>query len=118
MSFTTETEQKNKIPFSDVNAICEQGEFITSVYRKPTFSGVYTYLDSFLLDTYKIDVTYTLTNRCFRICSNLSMFHQQLILLRKMNVQKTSLIDVSSCSWTEFTSSKKRFLQLKRSLWD
>ena len=40
MSFTIETEQNNKISFLDVNVIREQGKFITSVYRKPTFSGV------------------------------------------------------------------------------
>ena len=84
MSFTIETEQKNKISFLDVNVIREQGEFITSVYRKSTFSGVYTHLDSFLPDTYKIGMIYTLANRCFRICSSWSMFHEQLILLREI----------------------------------
>ena len=84
MSFTIETEQENKISFLDVNVIREQGEFITSVYRKPTFSGVYTHFDSFLPDTYKIGMIYTLANRCFRICSSWSMFHQQLILLREI----------------------------------
>ena len=69
MSFTIETEQNNKISFLDVNVIREQSKFITSVYRKPTFSGVYTHLhlDSFLSDTYKIGVIYNLVNRCFRI---------------------------------------------------
>ena len=47
MSFTIETEQENKISFLDVSVIREQGEFITSVYRKPTFSRVYTHFDSF-----------------------------------------------------------------------
>ena len=59
-------------------------KFTTSVYRKPTFSGVYTHFDSFLPDTYKIGMIYTLANRCFRICSSWSMFHQQLILLREI----------------------------------
>ena len=40
ISFTIETEQNNKISFLDVNVIREQGKFITSVYQKPTFSGV------------------------------------------------------------------------------
>ena len=54
MSFTIETEQINKISFLDFNVICEQGKFIKGVYRKPTFSGVFTHFDSFLPDTYKI----------------------------------------------------------------
>ena len=84
MSFTIETEPENKISFLDVSVIREQGEFTTSVYRKPTFSGVYTHFDSFLPDIYKIGMIYTLANRCFRICSSWSMFHQQLILLREI----------------------------------
>ena len=59
MPFTIETEQNNKISFLDVNVIREQGKFVTSVYRKITFSGVYTLFDSFLPDTYKIGMIYT-----------------------------------------------------------
>ena len=77
-----ETEQNNKISFLDVNVLCEQGKFITSVYRKP--SGICTHFGSFLRDTYKIGMIYTLVNRCFRICCNWSMFHQQLTLLREI----------------------------------
>ena len=67
MSLTTETEQNNKISFLDVKVIRQQGKFITSAYQKPTFSGVYSHFDSFLLDTYKAGMIYTLVNRCFRI---------------------------------------------------
>ena len=70
MSFTIETEQNNKISFLDVNVISEQGRFVTSVYRKTTFSGVCIHFDSLLTDTYKTDMIYTLINRCFRICSS------------------------------------------------
>ena len=83
MSFTIETKQNNKISFLDVNVIWQQGKFVTSVYQKPT-SGVYTHFYSFLPDTYKIGMIYTLINRCFQICSSCSRFHQQLILLRGM----------------------------------
>ena len=85
MSFTIETEQNNKMSFLDVDVIREQGKFITSVYQKLTFSNVYTHLVSFLPDTYKIGMICTLVNRCSRICSSWSMFHQQLILLRDIS---------------------------------
>ena len=84
MRFTMETEQNNKISFLYVNVICEQSKFITSVYQIPTFGGVYTHFDSFLPDTWKIGMIYTLGNICFRICSSWSMFHQRLTLLREM----------------------------------
>ena len=32
MPFTNETKQNNKISFLGVNAICEHGKFITSIY--------------------------------------------------------------------------------------
>ena len=59
MSFTIETNYNNKISFLDVNVICKQVKFITSVCRKPTFSGVYTNFDNFLPDKFKIGIIYT-----------------------------------------------------------
>ena len=53
----------------DVNVIREQGKLMTSVYRKPNFSALYTPFDSFLSDTYKFDMIYTFANRCFQVCS-------------------------------------------------
>ena len=122
MSFTTETEQNNKISFLDVKVIREPGNFITSVYRKPIFSGVCTNFDSFIPDTYKIGMIYTLVNRCFRICSSWSMFHQQFILLREIfqkNGYPENFIDrCFKLFLNRVHISKKRFLQLKRSLCD
>ena len=43
-----ETEKKNKLFFLDVEIILEQGKFTTAIYRKPTFSGVYSNFESFL----------------------------------------------------------------------
>ena len=43
--------------------------FTTSVYRKPIFSGVYTHFYSFSPSAYKFGAVYTLTYRCFLICS-------------------------------------------------
>ena len=48
MSFTTEREKQNRMSVLDIAIICEDKTFTTSVYRKPTFSGVYTQFDSFL----------------------------------------------------------------------
>ena len=75
MPFTLEIEQNNKISFLDVNVICEQGKFITNVYRKSTFSSGFIHFDNFSPDTYKIGMIYSLVNRYFLICSSWSMFH-------------------------------------------
>ena len=58
--------------------------FTTSVYRKPTFSGVYTHFDSFLSSTYKFGSVYTLAYRSFRICSSLTKLHNELVCLKKI----------------------------------
>ena len=112
----------NKISFLDVNVIREQGKFIISVYRKTNFQSCKMGFDSFIPDTYKISMIYTLVNRCFRICSSWSMFHQQLILLREIfqkNGYPENFIDrCFKLFLNRVHISKKRFLQLKRSLCD
>ena len=60
--FAIETEQNNKISFLDVNVSREQGKFTKSVSRKPTFSGLCTHFYSFLPNTYRIGIIYTLVN--------------------------------------------------------
>ena len=101
MSFTIETEQNNKITFLDVNVIREEGKFATNVYKKLLlvvqhpfhFHFIFnlfnvdklTYIfDSFLPDTYEFGKILTLLNRYFWICSNWSMLHPRLTLLKEI----------------------------------
>ena len=44
-----ETEKENKLSFLDVEVILEKGKFTTTIYQKPTFSGVYSNFESFYL---------------------------------------------------------------------
>ena len=60
ISFTIENKKDNRMSFLDVKIICEKDNFPTSVYRKPTFSGIYTHFDSFLPSSNKIDLVHTL----------------------------------------------------------
>ena len=46
--------------FLDVQIIREDKTFTNSVYRKPTFSRVYTQFDSFFPSTYKFSTVYAL----------------------------------------------------------
>ena len=55
---------------------------MTTVYRKPTFSGVYTHFDSFLPPVYKVGMIYTLAYRYFKICSVWTKFHAELNFLK------------------------------------
>ena len=47
MSFSMETKKENKLAFLDVEVIPEQGKFTTTIYQKPTFSGVYKCVTSY-----------------------------------------------------------------------
>ena len=49
-----ETEKENNLSFLDVELIHEQGKFRTTIYRKPTFSGVYSNFESFLPSVYNL----------------------------------------------------------------
>ena len=81
ISLTIENEKGNRMSFLDVNIIREKEKFTTSVYRKPRFSGVYACFDSFLPSSNKIVLLYTLLYRCFRICSDWTKFHLELVKL-------------------------------------
>ena len=60
MKFSFEEEKNGKLSFLDVEVSGEGNKSATNVYRKPTFSGVYTHFDSFLLTKYKFGIIYTL----------------------------------------------------------
>ena len=59
------------------------GKFRTTVYRKPTFSGIYGNFESLLPSVYKFGMVYTLVYRCFRICSEWTQFHSKLTFLKR-----------------------------------
>ena len=82
MLFSHKVERDGKLSFLDVNVFHEEGQFITNVYCKPTFSGVYTHFGSFLPATYKFGMVYILAYRCFRICSDWTKFNQELRFLK------------------------------------
>ena len=69
LKFTFEVEQNNSFSFLDVKICRENDRFTTSIYRKPTFSGVFTHFDSFIPTLYKHGLVNTLIFRCFKICS-------------------------------------------------
>jgi len=50
IKFTIEFKQNNEIPFLDILVKrCPNNTFVTSIYRKKTFTGLYTKWDSFTL---------------------------------------------------------------------
>ena len=82
LSFSFEQEMNGKFLLLDVEVSRQQGKFVTTVYRKPTFSGVYIHFDSFLPTVYKVGMIYTLAYRCLKTCSDWTKFHEELNFLK------------------------------------
>ena len=69
LKFTIEKEQNNSLHFLDVLVEKEGTGFLTSIYRKPTFTGQYIRWNSFSPKTRKISLIKTLVHRALMICS-------------------------------------------------
>ena len=82
INFTFETEADDALPFLEVNVFRSESGFITSIYRKPTFSGIYTNYDSFIPDLYKRNLVSTLLFRAFKICSSWDLIHKEVVGLK------------------------------------
>ena len=90
--FSFEQEKNGKLSFLDIEVSREKGKFVTTVFRKPTFSGVYTHFGSFLPTIYKFGMVYTLAYRCFKICSDWNKFPEELSFLKQYFKNRVSFV--------------------------
>ena len=65
INFSFEMEKDGQMPFLDVNVFHENGKFVTNVYRKETFTRVYTNLPCFIPLKPKFRLDYTLLHPAF-----------------------------------------------------
>ena len=68
--FTMEEENCYKLPFLDVLVERDELAFLTSVYRKPTFTGIYLSWDAFAPQSKKLNLIKCLFFRALNICSD------------------------------------------------
>ena len=68
-SITSELEKDGKLPFLDIEISRSNGKFSTSVYSKPTFTGLFTHFHSFIPLAYKRSLVSSLLHRIFNLCS-------------------------------------------------
>ena len=69
LRFTFEKESNLALPFLDVLVVKSPLKFITSIYRKPTFTGQYLRWNSFSPRKRKTNLFLTLTHWALAICS-------------------------------------------------
>ena len=81
IKFTCEVENNDTLPFLDVLVSRKSGSFTTSVYRKPTFTGLGMQYLSFIPEGFKRNSIKTLLYRCYEVCSNWISFHKEIEFL-------------------------------------
>ena len=97
ISFTYEKANNGSLSFLDIlikNTNSHQ--FITSVFRKKTYTGLLTNFLSYVPFTYKLALVKTLINRAYHICNNWQLFHQNIIELKRIlgrNMFPPKLVD-------------------------
>ena len=84
IKFTFEGEADNTLSFLDVNVRSTADQFVTSVFRKQTFSGLSTNYFSSIYFKYKAACLVTLFFRAFRISSTYEIFHVEVEKLRTL----------------------------------
>ena len=94
--FTSEKEENGTLPFRDLKIERKNSTLSTSIYRKPTFTGLLSRFDSFTPDKYKDNLFATLVHRGFKLCSSFLSFDIKVNFLKsllKQNGYPLSLIE-------------------------
>ena len=82
IKFTKELENNQSLPFLDVLIKrSSDNSLTTSVYRKPTFSGLYLNWSSFVPKAFKRSLVSGLLHRAWRLCSSFELFHAEVTFL-------------------------------------
>ena len=72
-------ELDNSLQFLDIYITHnDDGTLSTSIYRKPTFSGLYPKWNSYVPKQFKTGLINCLLNRAWKKCSNFDLFHQEI----------------------------------------
>ena len=84
INFTFETESNSSLPFPDIQITRHNDCISTSVYHKPSFTGLFTNFHSFIPFSFKKGLILSLLHCFFNICSNYENFHEELETFKKI----------------------------------
>ena len=93
INFTVEKENVGSLSFLDVKICRKNDTFNTSVYRKPTFSVVFTNYESFIPTYQKRRLLHTLLHRNFNICCDFKTFHFEIDHLKSILIKKQLTVE-------------------------
>ena len=81
MRFSNEVQDELTLNFLDILIRREDG-FVTSIYRKPTFSGIYSHFNSYAPLIYKRGLIECLVFRIVHLCSSWSIINHEINQLK------------------------------------
>jgi len=85
IKFTLEEESNGKLAFLDVLLMRDSKDnVLTSVYRKPTHTGLYMKFNSFVPNRYKRNLVMSLLQRAYDIGSSYKIIHEEFQQIKKM----------------------------------
>ena len=87
IKFTSEVEKEKSLAYIGLTIERTENKFSTSVYQKPTYTGLGMKFDSFLPINYKRNLILCLVDRAYHICSTYKKFTSQLDVLKLFFVQ-------------------------------
>ena len=105
--FSSELEKNGKRPFLDIGITRSNGKFSTSVYRKPTFTGLFTNFHSFVSLVYKRSLVCCLLHRIFHLCSSYETISSNPNHLSSQFPRKSSIFAFLSPVHTPFRFALK-----------
>ena len=84
MKCSIETGINGSPSFLDIKVLRENAKFITSIFRKDTFSGIYTNFISFFPPEYNFGFVCSPLNRYFNLSFDFLKFHHEVDKLKKI----------------------------------
>ena len=81
IKFTHELEKQSSLSFLDVLVKRTSDGPETSIYRKPTFTGLCLNFNSFVPRLFKVNTIKTLLHRCYSLSSNWGTFNDEIKFL-------------------------------------
>ena len=84
IKFTCDNEVNASLPFLDMTVKHNSNQISTSMYRKPTFTGLFSKFASFTPILYKKNLVSILTFRAFKICSDYLSFDKEIGFIKSV----------------------------------
>ena len=98
IDFTIEQEIIGSLLLLDIKICHKNGKFVTSAYRKATFTGFFTSYESFVPTYQKRGLLHTLLHRSFSICCDFKTFHFEIDHLKTILIKNNYPLNfIDSC---------------------